>query len=405
MTYIEFFDRSHSENLCACLTKMPDRVVLIGKDRKVMENSIKNYSAVLDKRGMGTEFVIKAVSMNNLKAILNCFEGLVNKYDGCMFDLSGGDELYLVAAGMTYSKYPEKGIELVRFNINANKIYDCDGNGLPEFPGFPRISVEENVVLYGGDVMYGDGATYKWNMTDELFADIGDIWDICRADPRRWNSFINVLAAADRISAGNIAPNVNVGLLSSHTEKLVTKSNFDFETMSKLEEKGLVENCSFSGSKLILKYKNEQIKRCLTKAGQALEMAVYTAVLKARDGTEPVYNDVLTGVCIDWNGAKPGAETENEIDVMMMHGLIPVFVSCKNGFVETDELYKLNTVSHRFGGRYAKKVLVASSLDKNTTFGRGLTDRAEAMGIRVIHGEVSDWDMETLTDKVKNLWK
>ena len=35
MTYIEFFDKNASENICACLSCAPDRVILLGESTKV----------------------------------------------------------------------------------------------------------------------------------------------------------------------------------------------------------------------------------------------------------------------------------------------------------------------------------------------------------------------------------
>ena len=43
MTYIEFFDKIASENICACLTYVPDRVVYIGDSAKIMKAHIANY--------------------------------------------------------------------------------------------------------------------------------------------------------------------------------------------------------------------------------------------------------------------------------------------------------------------------------------------------------------------------
>ncbi|MBQ3004644.1 MAG: hypothetical protein IJD88_01815 [Clostridia bacterium] len=69
----------------------------------------------------------------------------------------------------------------------------------------------------------------------------------------------------------------------------------------------------------------------------------------------------MTGVVIDWDGklhdenTEKVLDTENEIDVLMMHGVIPVFVSCKSSSVDSNELYKLNTIAEKFGGPYAKK--------------------------------------------------
>lgn len=37
MTYIEFFDKTASENICASLANAPDRVVLVGDKMKLLQ--------------------------------------------------------------------------------------------------------------------------------------------------------------------------------------------------------------------------------------------------------------------------------------------------------------------------------------------------------------------------------
>ena len=63
-----------------------------------------------------------------------------------------------------------------------------------------------------------------------------------------------------------------------------------------------------------------------------------------------------------------------------------MFVSCKNGGVDENELYKLNSVAEHFGTRYAKKVLVATDLQKNYSSLRFFKSRADEMGITIIDG-------------------
>ena len=94
---------------------------------------------------------------------------------------------------------------------------------------------------------------------------------------------------------------------------------------------------------------------------------------------------------IDWDGivhhGAPGGvkDTKNEIDVMLMHGLTPVFVSCKNGAIKEIELYKLNTVAERFGGEFAKKLLVSTDFDpENEDTRKAFLQRAADMNIVVI---------------------
>ena len=121
-----------------------------------------------------------------------------------------------------------------------------------------------------------------------------------------------------------------------------------------------------------------------------------------------MYNDVRNGVCIDWDGDIHFGEdiikdTENEIDIMMMHRIVPVFVSCKNGNVDMDELYKLNSVADRFGSKYSKKVLVASALDHMGSFADYFRQRARDMNINLIEN-IQDMTDAELSRKVKSFW-
>ena len=68
-----------------------------------------------------------------------------------------------------------------------------------------------------------------------------------------------------------------------------------------------------------------------------------------------------------------------------MRGLIPTFVSCKNGKIGEEELYKLNTVAEKFGGEYAKKMLIATKLERENYVAKmAYMRRAEDMGIRIV---------------------
>lgn len=96
------------------------------------------------------------------------------------------------------------------------------------------------------------------------------------------------------------------------------------------------------------------------------------------------------GVSIDWDGMIYDPmdripETRNEIDVVLMHGTTPLFISCKNGYIGDDELYKLHTVASRFGGPYARKMLIATDLDRKSLMAnRAFVQRAWDMDIYIV---------------------
>lgn len=402
MTYIEFFEKNATNNICACLTQRPERVMFVGRDGKEMAKSVTAYKKVLKGRGLKTEFIIKTVNPNNLGAIVSAFDSITEEYGDCVFDLTGGYDLYLVALGIIFNKHPDRKIELIRFNVRSERVYDCDGNGYPQLFEFPKLSVDENISIYGGEADF-----VGWDDSEELFADIEALWSVCKRDVRKWNNLIAVLEGAEQVSRGDkpFETVAQVSAMSAVTERLITRSTIDFAILDQLREKGLVRDYRYGDGTFRIKYKSSQVRRCLTKAGQVLEMKVYLSALTATDGEgNRVYNDVKNGVCIDWDGKDGDKDTANEIDVMMMHGLIPVFVSCKNGFVSMDELYKLNTVARRFGGEYAEKVLIASSLDLKSSFGRSFKMRADDMGIKVIANEIINMSNEEINRKFRSFW-
>lgn len=416
MTYIEFFDEVASRNISTCLTYAPDRVIYIGADLELMEEHKKRYERIFRDRGRTIEFITKKVSCNNLEGAVNLLSSIVNTYDDCVFDVTGGAETLNVALGIVYERYPEKDIRIQKINIGNGFVCDCDKDGETVFRDTPQLSVDENIRIYGGEVPYGDidadKKTYKWDLTPEFLRDFKLIWQKCKESGRFWNVQIGVLEAVEAVgsrtglttTASRAA--VERYLAKNRSEYVKSRNVMGFLTRNRLITRFSDED----GNNITVTYKNEQIKRCLTVAGQALEMQVFLAAKNARDKKgNPAYNDVLSGVHIDWDGVFHDAkkdkkhDTVNEIDVLLMHGIVPVFISCKNGNVKADELYKLCAVADRFGGPYAKKVLVASALQELGVAGEQIRDRAKDMGIQVVENV---WGMSDaqLSKKLRTLW-
>lgn len=183
---------------------------------------------------------------------------------------------------------------------------------------------------------------------------------------------------------------------------------FRYDLINELIAEGLILSFEFNRNNPIhIEYKNEQIKRCLTKSGQVLELIVYLLACEAREKNgNPTYNDVMTSVFIDWDGevhdGNEKNEAENEVDVIMMRGMVPIFVSCKNGNVTVDELYKLYSVAYKFGGKYAKKVLIAPRIEGNANV-NALRERCSDMQIRIIDN-VEDMNEDKLQKTIKGFW-
>ena len=417
MTYIEFFDRDAIENLCSCCIRTPDRVVFLGRKNDKLKKWCERYQEIFSERGAIIEFIGIATPQNSLSLIVEILETQLDTYgwEDCVFDLTGGSELYLTAVGVVFERYRALGrnLQLHKFNIINNEIIDVDEDGTTIWQGAaPKLRVEEMLRAFGGDVIYDNGEgfyTYIWELTDEFKADIDAMWQICSRNPAKWNSFLSFISvvescgtlSADRMTTTAPGSIVNYRLRSF--EQNFSKEEF-IDFIKALFEAGVLKYSSANADSFVISYKDEQVKRCLTHAGMLLEVMIYKAACEAvdRNGT-PVYHDVLNGVHIDWNSDLDETYTTNEIDLIMMHGLLPVFVSCKNGKCSQDELLKLDAVARHFGGKNVRKALIISEIDETSAASISLLQRAHEMKITPLFN-ISKLSVDALNEKIKKLW-
>ncbi len=411
MTAVEFYDRTPIENVISSITTVPDKIIFIG-DGKTMRKFDKSFRNFLDKRGLGTEVVYKSVNRHDLNNIVGVLSDIIEEEDECVFDLTGGDDLALVAMGIVYHNYKDtKNIQMQRFNVRNGVVTDCDDDGTVIYDGVPHISVEENIILHGGSVRSpeSDARVNNWDLTEDFKTDIELMWEICRRNPGLWNTQLNVLAALDDFSFENsLEVSVDVSVIEAHLENIGVPYVSVFEMLIELYSSEVIADLFATEEHLYFRYKNHQVKKCLTKAGNILELKVLVTAGDVTDKSgDPYYTDALSGVFIDWDGDEhelgdEDKDTENEIDVILMRGVVPVFISCKNGQVDDDELYKLDAVSRRFGSQHVRRVLIATYLGKKAQSMDYFRQRAKDMNITLIEG-VHELEYEGFERMVKNL--
>lgn len=410
MTYIEFFSPTVSENICACLARAPERVILVGGNRRLLKKHAERYQNLFLQRGAQIQFLTRVVNKNDMQNVINALSELVETYDDCIFDLTGGKDTYLVATGIVSERYSARQVQLQRFNLRNGTLMDCDldGRTLLEWK-MPSLSVEENIQFFGGEVIReGEFATYQWDLNPDFVADVAIMWEICRRDAGRWNMVLNLFELAQKLNREKGQPLRSSASLSDMRRSKYYATEKYFSTSDVVEDlcsEGILTHCSWEDDTLVVAYKNAQLKKVLTKAGTLLELVMFFAAKLATDGRQPVYNDVMTGVSINWNASEREGKviTHNEIDVIMMHGMVPVFVSCKSGLVEMEELFKFGTVADRFGGAYAKRVLVAPRLT-GLSNEQSIRARAEDMNIQILDNAYTMTFTE-LESTVASLWK
>ena len=400
MTIIEFYDKVAIENIISALLCNPKKVILIG-DEKQGEGgkAAALYQKMLENRGQTTKLTFKHLNRNDLKTIVKTLSQIVEENEECVFDLTGGEELYLVAVGIIMQRYEGK-VHCHRLEVRDGTVSTCDDMGKIVQIDKVTLSVEECINIYGGEPVTSPeriSYTTPWDFNADFICDIEKMWSVCSKDPKLWNSFIaSVSANCDKSSKSN---SLKISIRNERVSQHIQQKGEAFEREKtialELQKLGLI-SYQMQKDRVIIKFKNEQVMRCLTVSGQVLELAVASKLraFKNEDGS-PMYHDVKVGVVIDWNDGDGNAYNTNEIDVFAMKGICPVFISCKNGGFDVNELYKLNTVASRFGSKkYAKKALVTTQ-----RCGSNISRRMEDMGVL----RIDKIDKKALENKLRTI--
>lgn len=407
MTVVEFFACAPIENMVSCFMLHPNKVIFVGGGRKARRR-LYAYEQLALRMGINATFEHRAVAVNSINDIVECLTDIINTEESCCFDLTGGDDLALVAMGIVYERYKDThNLQMQRYNFNSRRMADCDGDGATEVKmPFPNLTVAENVSLHGGIINHGVRADSLVNREDVKAA-----WRICRSAPVAWNK--NTALLSDFLGFAKLHNNglsvvVADGDGRARYGDYNRKRGYVLKFLRSLEEAGLVLKLKEIKDSFSFEFKNSTVKKLVSKSGNSLEYKILDIVSSMKDNQgKSVFSDSVCGAVVDWDGvtAKDGASfggAVNEVDVLAMKGITPVFISCKNGGVDDSELYKLNAVAEHFGNKYAKKLLIASGLNKT---GQGLMyfkERAKELNVLIVDNahKLSDKDIQKILLKI-----
>ena len=375
----EFLDEEPIENIITCLHYNVDKVVFFGNGKLIaekkgsMERFLKKYCNVEQ-----VEFY--EISDTDLGAVVEVMRtAIVNERmqeHACYFDVTGGEGLALLAFGILSR---ELQVPMHMYDVQKDELLEFDRDYAEHIsknvPGQKiGLNLDKIVEMHGGVISYKHNKGYKGQHDAGDLADIQKLWRINQRFEREWNQFAMFLARyAQEMMVDLSADVVNADMKTRRSIGTTKKLERILEAC---EEAGVVRNVCHENGRYSFTYKNEFVKSCMCDSGSVLEQ--YTFL---QEQSEPGTVDCRVGVHIDWDGKLhegQGEDVLNEIDVLSLCGNVPVFISCKGGSVDQMALYELDTVASRFGGKYAKKMLVvARELSKAHAL------RAEEMGIEV----------------------
>lgn len=369
-TIVELYDKEPIENvLAACIFK-PELLIYICD---VRDNSWRKENAVyrmLRLRGLETQVRFFYIDTNNITAIRKTMVAITRDYPKCVFDCSGGKDLVLLTAGVFCR---EKDVPAFYIDANRGKLVDINACEylVKEFM-MPKFSAEDIFALSGAKFA-GYGHFDKEQLKNGWEKDVANVWDLVIHNPDVWGSQVGYFQAAGKAQDELY---INAPMMLKINKQ--TSARCNPALLKKLEKCGVVSQVKVQDNQVQFRYKSLMHKKCLQNHGIWLEMYLYFAA--KRSGS---FNDVRTSVVVDWDNNKDSAQgTRNEIDVLLVKGITPIFISCKMGLPSPLALTEIKILSEKFGGQRTRTVL-ATAVDVQES-NHHLAQRAKDLDIVLI---------------------
>lgn len=364
---------------------MPKRCIFLGESKLMKKRKRNIIEDFVKSRGLDVELVFRSLPSGDIDATLSLLRDLIVEYPDSIFDVSGGTELLIAAAGIISGTYDIPMYQRSGKSGNMLWQYSCELTLSPA-----SISVPEVIRLHSGEIIERT-SFYAPSLTPELSSDVVLLWEIAKAGPAKWNNTCIALGTLANNSESTDELQVVV------SEQMGQKAFYQAEMsiLADLVSEGFILDLDYSWGGISFRFRDEFIRTILIKAGTLLELYTYVAANWA--------DDRAVSICLDWDGIsteESGIQTRNELDVMLTVGMLPVCISCKNGEFDKTSLYELETVSKHFAGRYAKKVFVASYAGKSEQSIQTLEQRAKDMSIYPIF-DVHKLSFEEFSSKLK----
>ena len=385
ITNIEFLGEEPIENVITCMHYKMDKVIFFGYQDVIQVQKTRTDHFLGTYCGV-QEVVYQALPENALQTVLEEMRKIIeyelSQGNKIYFDITGGESLILVAFGILSKEYDTP---IHQYDIVEDKMTEFSvGTASYLSMDVPAQKVEWNldryIELHGGIINYDKHKALKDLEDPEFAQDVAVIWKISRKYGDYWNAFSELLRA-HLIPDAALQVRQDVGTilkaLEHSTGNLKTVRVLN-NIIDDLAEAGLLLDMEHQDGRYRFRFKNQMIKDCLWESGSILELHIFREARMQCD-------DCRIGVYLDWDGIimpQGEAEVVNEIDILSLSGNVATFLSCKSGNMKSHQIlhafYELETITRRFGGKYARKVLVTAK-----PLGKSYQERAKEMKIEI----------------------
>ncbi len=373
-TLIELYDKEPIENIYAALAFRPEQVVFLGDSRLMTRERQEHLKLFFKQQQLKTKLFFYPLRGEDTQQIERTFLQVAERFPDGVVDVTGGTDLLLVTAGKLCERAE---MPVIFFNVRTGELVPLGKKtGLGDFSA-PALTVQSLLTLAGGAYLRHGHYTPELE-NPQVKQEILAVWDLIAADMEGWSRQSAYFQQAAR--PGELEVHAPVHIQVNFKNMVHSQPRF----MKRLSEIGVIQDYRMTNGRVHYRYKNEMYQRLLSDTGVWLEL--YTYYTAKSSG---LFDDVQTSVIIDWDGReKENYNTINEIDDILVKGIVPLFVSCKMGVPSVLAVTEIEMLARRFGGALAKPVLVtASRVSELAPF---TAARARDMGVTILEIQQMD---------------
>ena len=370
-TLIELYDERAIENVLATEMFRPEETVLLCPpemaDNREWQESLRRYFA---RRGCPVRLSFVPVSLLDAGKIKKTLRQILREREDCAIDISGGTDATLFAAGAA------AGLKTPVFTYSRKQNTFFEIQHAPFARSLPctvRLDAASCFLMAGGELLPGreDNAHLR-----EMLPQIEAIFDCYIRFRAVWNRQISCVQHISLANDPTLAANGPRRVKVDHGWATV-----DPDWLEDLAQKGLITDLALTEDHVSFRFADETVRFWLRDVGAVLELYVFLVCLETG-----VFDDVVLSAVVSWRGRDRKAEAvTNEIDVMAVRGVQPLFISCKTCEIKTEALNELAILRDRFGGEASRAMIVTSTSASRTN--SPMRRRAAELKIEVV-----DWD-------------
>ena len=381
-TLIELYDERPIENVLATEMFRPEEMIILCPPEAVSDKTLReSLNRYFTYRGCPVKVTTAPVSLLDAVKVEKQLRKILGEHKDCAIDISGGTDASLFAAGVACGDTP-----VFTYSHKKNSFFEIQNAPFARnLPCSVTLDTKSCFLMAGGTLLPGreDNEDLKNRLPQ-----IDDLFAVFRKFRRIWRRQIGYYQAISSSEPGILRADGPKTAKVDHG-----RVTADEDMLRELADVGLIRNLQIEIDRVSFEFPDDTVKFWLRDIGSVLELQVYSACLEAG-----CFDDVVLSAVVNWEGGSTQRNAvTNEIDVVAVQGIEPLFISCKTSDIRTEALNELAILRDRFGGRRSRAIIVTSApANRNRALMRM---RAAELNIEVI--ELGDLAKDRLVRRLR----